>query len=181
MFYSSLGRPCQTKPSTNFCDGNNENMKQSYQNFNYLHNYFSNDILVLEQLSSKSQDEVQSQVQTPKLQNSKAPLDFCLLYSQIFTPPHPTPPHPTHPTHPTLNFSNTSRGPTPKCYTFLETSHDPRLGSKLRCKNFANFFATLFHKVKSKSRKSQRKSQRKERLDFAYPNFISPPTHPTPQ
>ena len=28
----------------------------------------------------------------------------------------------------------TSRRPTTKCYTFLETSHDPRLGSQLRCK-----------------------------------------------
>ena len=46
----------------------------------------------------------------------------------------------------TLNFSDTSRGPTTKCYTFLETSHDPWLRSQLRCKNFANFFATLFCK-----------------------------------
>ena len=47
---------------------------------------------------------------------------------------------------PTLNFSDTSRGPTIKCYTFLETSHDPQLGSQLRCKNFANFYANLFCK-----------------------------------
>ena len=33
-----------------------------------------------------------------KLQNSKTPLDFCLHYGQISTPPHPTPP--THPTPP---------------------------------------------------------------------------------
>ena len=88
------------------------------------------------ELSSESQDEVQSQVQTPKIKRSKAPLDFCLLYCHLFTPPHPTPS--------TINFSVTSRGPTTKCYTFLETSQDPRLGSKLRCKNFAHFFATLF-------------------------------------
>ena len=47
----------------------------------------------------------------------------------------------------TINFSGTSRGPTIKCYTFLETSHDPRLGSQLRCKYFANFFATPFCKL----------------------------------
>ena len=50
------------------------------------------------------------------------------------------------PTTTTVNFSDTSRGPIIKCYTFLETSHDPQLGSQLRCKNFANFFATLFCK-----------------------------------
>ena len=57
---------------------------------------------------------------------------------------NPKPPPPP----PTLNFSGTSRGPTTKCYTFLETSYDPRLRSQLRCKNFANFFATLFRKLK---------------------------------
>ena len=46
--------------------------------------------------------------------------------------------------HPTKNFSDTSRGPTPKYYTFLETSHDPLLESQLRCKNFANFFCNPF-------------------------------------
>ena len=46
--------------------------------------------------------------------------------------------------HPTLNFSGTYRSPTPKCYTFLETSHDRRLGSKLRCTKFEKNFATLF-------------------------------------
>ena len=82
-------------------------------------------------MSSESQDEVQSQVQTPvqtpKIKRSKAPLDFRILYCHLSTPPPP----------PTVNFSGTSRGPTPKCYTFLESSHDPRLGSKLRGKNFA--------------------------------------------
>ena len=38
----------------------------------------------------------------------------------------------------------TSRGPTPKCYTFLETSHDPQLESQLRCQNFANFLQPIF-------------------------------------
>ena len=38
---------------------------------------------------------------------------------------------------PTLNFSDTSWGPTTKCYTFLETSHYPQLRSQLRCKNCA--------------------------------------------
>ena len=47
---------------------------------------------------------------------------------------------------PTLNFLGTSRCLITKCYTFLETSHVPQLGSPLRCKNFANFFATLFCK-----------------------------------
>ena len=50
----------------------------------------------------------------------------------------------TIPPHPTANFSDTSRGPTTKCYTFLETSHQPQLGSKLRCKYFANFFLQLY-------------------------------------
>ena len=44
----------------------------------------------------------------------------------------------------TLNFSDTSRGPTTKCYTFLETSHDPCLRSQLRCKIFANFLQPYF-------------------------------------
>ena len=48
--------------------------------------------------------------------------------------------------HTTRNFSSTSRGPTTKCYTFLETSYHPELGSQLRCKYFANFFAILFCK-----------------------------------
>ena len=48
--------------------------------------------------------------------------------------------------HPTRNFSSTSRGPTTKCYTFLETSHDPQLRSLVKCQKFANFFATLFCK-----------------------------------
>ena len=34
------------------------------------------------------------------------------------------------PTH--INFSDTSRGPTTKCHTFLETSHDPWLISELK-------------------------------------------------
>ena len=38
--------------------------------------------------------------------------------------------HHHHPTH--INFSDTSRGPTTKCHTFLETSHDPWLISELK-------------------------------------------------
>ena len=94
-------------------------------------------------VESESPDEVQSQVQTPKIKRSNAPLDFRILYCHLSTPP--TPPHPT------LNFSNTSRGPTPKCYTFLETSHDPRLGWTLRSKNFANFLQPVFIINKSTS------------------------------
>ena len=45
-----------------------------------------------------------------------------------------------------IHTMKTSRGPTSKCYTFMETSHDPWLKSQLRCKNFANFFATQFCK-----------------------------------
>ena len=37
------------------------------------------------------------------------------------------------------NNLNTSRCLTPKCYTFLETSHEPCLGSNLRCKNLQIF------------------------------------------
>ena len=50
------------------------------------------------------------------------------------------PPHP--PTHPPKLLSTF----TTKCYTFLDTSHGPRLKSQLSGKNFANFFATLFCK-----------------------------------
>ena len=49
-----------------------------------------------------------------------------------------------HPPTTTLNFSDTSRGPTTKCYTFLETSHDSWLGSQLECKTFANFLQPYF-------------------------------------
>ena len=42
----------------------------------------------------------------------------------------------------------TSRGPTPKCYTFLETSHNPQLESQLRCQNFATFLATHLLKIR---------------------------------
>ena len=55
------------------------------------------------------------------------PLDFA--YCIVTTPPPPT-----------INFSSTSRGLTPKCYIFLETSHDPWLRSQL------NFFSVLFWK-----------------------------------
>ena len=51
---------------------------------------------------------------------------------------------------------NTSRGPTPKCYNFLETSHDPQLGSKLRCKNLAN---------KERKRKKEKKAKAKEKKE----------------
>ena len=80
------------------------------------------------QAKVKTKSKVKSKLQRSKDQK----LLWTFVYSIVISPPHPT-----------LNFSNTSRGPTPKCYTFLETSHDPRLRSKLRCKNFANFFATL--------------------------------------
>ena len=46
--------------------------------------------------------------------------------------------------HPTINLLYTTKGPTPKCYTFLETSHNPPLGSKLRCKKFAHFLQSNF-------------------------------------
>ena len=42
-----------------------------------------------------------------------------MAYSKIKLATHPPPPPP-----PPVNFSNTSRGPIVKCYTFLETSHD---------------------------------------------------------
>ena len=41
--------------------------------------------------------------------------------------------------HPPNNFYSTSRGPTIKCHTFLETSHDPLLELQLIGKNLANF------------------------------------------
>ena len=39
---------------------------------------------------------------------------------------------------------NTFRGPTTKCYTFLETLHDPQLESQLRCKNLQIFLQPYF-------------------------------------
>ena len=58
---------------------------------------------------------------------------FCKFFATLFCNPFLQPHH-----------MKASRSPTPKCYTFLETSHDPQLESQLRCKNFATFFATLF-------------------------------------
>ena len=49
------------------------------------------------------------------------------------------------------NLIITSRGPNPKCYTFLETSHDPELVYKLIYNNLANFCATLICKLSSES------------------------------
>ena len=96
----------------------------------------------VEQLSSESPKvRKSSQVQR---KSQKEPRTWTLL-TVLSSPPPYNLMHPPYNLmhHPTLNFHNTSRGPTPKCYTFLETSHDPQLGSKLRCKNFAHFFATL--------------------------------------
>ena len=73
-----------------------------------------------EKLSSESQSpNVQSQVRSHKskvkdLKSFIEGLGLCLLYYHYSTPPPPT-----------QNFSDTSIGPTTKCYTFLETSHDP--------------------------------------------------------
>ena len=45
----------------------------------------------------------------------------------------------------------TSRDPTPKCYTFLETSHDPQIESQLRCKRNLHIFCNqLFLEPSSK-------------------------------
>ena len=77
-----------------------------------------------------------SKLKTP---NSNSRLDWRDTIIELPTPPTP-------PTHPTRYFKGTSRCPTTKCYTFLETSHDPQLGSLIWCKFFANFFATLFCK-----------------------------------
>ena len=46
------------------------------------------------------------------------------IFQQATTTTTTTPPH--------INFSDTSRGPTTKCHTFLETSHDPWLISELK-------------------------------------------------
>ena len=62
----------------------------------------------------KSKVKSKSQVQSQDLRGLRTwDLDFA--YCIITTPPPPT----------TLNFSVSSRGPTTKCYTFLETSHNP--------------------------------------------------------
>ena len=66
---------------------------------------------VLKQPSSMSSNHLQS------LKSFVKGLGLCLLYCHYITT--------------TLNFSNTYRGPTNKCYTFLETSHDPWHRSQL--------------------------------------------------
>ena len=89
------------------------------------------------QVKVKMKSKVKSKLQRSKDQKLLWTFAYCIVIS----PPHLITACAT--THPTLNFSNTSRGPTPKCWTFLETTHDPWLGSKLRFKIFAIFFATL--------------------------------------
>ena len=91
-------------------------------------------ILQIVKRKSKSKFKVKSKVQSSKVKKSRT-WTFLTLWSSLHTT-----------TTTTINFSSTSRGPTTKCYNFLETSHDPRLRSQLRCKKFANFFATLFCK-----------------------------------
>ena len=83
----------------------------------------------------KSKVKSKSQVKSQKLKGlSLRTWTLHTLLSLLHPPPPP----------PTINFSDNSRGPTTKCYTFLETSHDPRLRSQLRCKNFAIFLQPYF-------------------------------------
>ena len=87
------------------------------------------------QSKSSPTPSLKSKVQSPKSKLQTPRLDLRWHYNWK-----------GYPTHPTHNFMGTSRSPTSKCYTFLDTSHDPQLRSQLRCKNFANFFATHFSK-----------------------------------
>ena len=64
---------------------------------------------IVKRKSSPSQEKVKEKVK------EKKDLTLLTVWSSLHHPP----------THPTINFSNTSRGPTTKFYTFLETSHDP--------------------------------------------------------
>ena len=80
--------------------------------------------LEIQKLSSESP----SQKTKTKGQKVKD-LDFaiCLLYGHLSTLPTLLPPMPHHISFyaTIINFSGTSRGPTTKCFTFMETSHDP--------------------------------------------------------
>ena len=60
------------------------------------------------------------------------------------------------PTLPTLNFSSTSRGPTTKCYTFLESSHYPQPRSHYKRKR---------KKEKERERKRKKEKERKRKKE----------------
>ena len=75
--------------------------------------------------SSNCQAKVKSRKSQEKVKKKKEKTWLCLLYCHYSTPPPTT-------TTTTLNFSSTSSGLTTKCYTFLETSHDPWLRSNLK-------------------------------------------------
>ena len=84
----------------------------NYKRIKTYYSEFSSMSMIQSLLSSESSS--QSQVQSSKFKGQKVKdLDF--PYSIVISPPH----------HPTVNFSGIFRGPTTKCYTFLETSHDP--------------------------------------------------------
>ena len=103
--------------------------------------------------SSKVKSKVKSKVRS--LKSWVQDLDFA--YSIITTPPPPT--------TTTLNFSDTSRGPTTKCYTFLETSHEVLKNwcvEELMCwriEVLKNLKWRIWNDEKSKSRKVQVQSQ----------------------
>ena len=73
----------------------------------------------VQSLKSKAKSKVKSKVLSLGT--------WTLAYTKIIQPTHHPPP---------LNFSSTSRGPIVKCYTFLETSHDPLLELQV----ISNFF-----------------------------------------
>ena len=81
--------------------------------------------------SLKSKSKVKSKVLSQK------DLDFA--YSKIKQPT-------THPPPPPENFSNTSRGPTVKCYTFLDTSYDPLLELQVISKFLQTILQLIFAK-----------------------------------
>ena len=67
-----------------------------------------------------------------------------------------------HPPHPTQNFWSTSRVPTTKCYTFLETSHGLRPKSQLRWKIFATFCNPIWQTQSLKTSESSTTKRKRE-------------------
>ena len=84
------------------------------------------DTLLLLSLPSRNSPSLLMLSPSPKTSLNSVSLSFFFWEERdrhYFPTGHP-PPH--------INFSDTSRGPTTKCHTFLETSHDPWLISELK-------------------------------------------------
>ena len=112
------------------------------------------------------QAKVQVQVQSLKLKFKvkskvfKSKRTWTLLTLLSYSPPT------THPPPPPLNFSSSSRSPTVKCYTFLETSHDFLLELHVICKFLQLIIAKRENELKKKDK------ERKSQISFAWPSRL---------